>query len=138
MISPRESLPYPLALFDGDCGFCQAAVARLQRWAPQAAHWLPHQAFTDSQLDSIGVSRESCDLAIQFIRVPGAIPQAGADAINSVLADTRFFRAFILFFQMRCILHCERFAYRLVARRRSWLSGVLGKRLCGVSPPRIP
>lgn len=71
----------PLLIFDGDCGFCTAAVNFLRRWVKPQCEILPWQQL---DLSHYPVTQQECEVAVQFIASNGSVC-AGAQAIMSTL-----------------------------------------------------
>jgi predicted DCC family thiol-disulfide oxidoreductase YuxK len=69
-------------VFDGDCGFCTAAVHLAERLAP-AVTTVPWQR---ADLESLGLTSEECSEALQFV---GDRRGAGAVAVGELLRAAR-------------------------------------------------
>jgi predicted DCC family thiol-disulfide oxidoreductase YuxK len=119
-----------LILYDGDCGICEAIIARLRHSSATAQLlYLPSQDFCDAELRALGVSRETLQKTIA-VRTRRFVLR-GAPAFNYIMWHTRGFRwlsGIAIAFPPLLIL--ESVLYRVVARNRGRLSAFLGLRAC--------
>ncbi|MFJ3831765.1 thiol-disulfide oxidoreductase DCC family protein [Streptomyces sp. NPDC090046] len=111
----------PILLFDGDCGFCAAAVRLARtRVAPQV-RFVPWQI---ADLDTLGVTEEQADHEILWITPETGIVQAGARAAAHVLmqgsAPWRLVGRLLCLAPISWAAHA---VYRIVARNRHRLPG---------------
>jgi len=74
-----------LLVFDGDCAFCTSAVAFARRWVNGDTEAVPWQ-LTD--LDSLGLTEQSCAAAVQYRDCRGRWFSAGR-AVSALLRDAR-------------------------------------------------
>ena len=58
----------PILIFDGDCAFCTRSVRALERWV---RHRPTIEAWQRLDLDSLGVGRDECEAAVQWIAADG-------------------------------------------------------------------
>lgn len=110
------SLDAPTLGFDGDCGFCQATIARLQRGARPRIRATPWQALPDH------VTRPHRErLAREVLLFHGTgVTSSGAQALGAYLASSpRFrYRAAGLLLRAPVIKQTARLVYRQVATHR--------------------
>jgi predicted DCC family thiol-disulfide oxidoreductase YuxK len=118
-------------LFDGDCGFCQAAIERL-RHLRRDVRYIPFQSVSPAVLEAVHV--ESALLAAQMLLLSrDGRRYAGADAFNELLQ--RVFPWSILIWLARVsplVLCWERAAYARIAANRHRISAALGLNRCSV------
>ncbi|MBK3647230.1 DCC1-like thiol-disulfide oxidoreductase family protein [Streptomyces sp. MBT33] len=106
----------PTLAFDGDCGFCQATITRLQRHARPRMPATPWRALPDQVTRP---HRERLDQEVLVLR--GAhVADAGAQALGAYLASSpRFrYRATGLLLRAPVIRQAARLVYRQVAIHR--------------------
>lgn len=75
-----EPAPVPMLIFDGDCGFCTTVARRGAGWLG-LEHVEPWQ-FLD--LDSLGVTREQCEAAVQWVAEDGSVASAQYAVIRAL------------------------------------------------------
>lgn len=61
--------PRPILIFDGDCAFCTRSVRVLERRIRRRP---AIEAWQRLDLDSMGVTREECEAAVQWIAADGS------------------------------------------------------------------
>lgn len=61
--------PRPILIFDGDCAFCTRSVRVLERRVRRRP---TVEAWQRLDLDALGVSREECEAAVQWIGADGS------------------------------------------------------------------
>jgi predicted DCC family thiol-disulfide oxidoreductase YuxK len=105
-------------VLDGDCRFCRAAVARLERWFEPRAGSVPWQS---ADLAALGLTEAECREAVQWSE--GGRTAAGADAVAAWLATARRHRRLVRLFPLG--LPLGRLLYPVVARNRGRLSRLL-------------
>ncbi|MFJ5268265.1 thiol-disulfide oxidoreductase DCC family protein [Streptomyces sp. NPDC088358] len=111
----------PTLAFDGDCGFCQATVSRLQRRARPRMRATPWHSLPDHITRP---HRERLDREVLVLR--GArVADSGAQALGSYLASSpRFrYRATGLLLRAPVIRQAARLVYRQVATHRHRMPG---------------
>lgn len=67
-------------VYDGDCAFCRRCVAVMRRVVPRPPSAVPWQS---APLETLGLTREQCDAALQWVR--GDDVRSGAAAVAAVL-----------------------------------------------------
>ena len=124
-----------IALYDGDCGLCQAFVSRLARHNAKGAGlaFRASQLLDDLELEAFGIARCSCES--EFILVDNlrkTVIARGAEAINQTLIHTGHPLSFIASTIPRVgpLAWIEAYCYRVVARNRRWISQRMGLRAC--------
>jgi predicted DCC family thiol-disulfide oxidoreductase YuxK len=128
-----RSRPSDLLIFDGTCGFCTWAVARMNAGGSEPAiRVTPYQWLDDRFLAAIGTTRDRCATAVHFVDSHGMLSQ-GADAINALLLRRRAFVSMVrVFTGSRTLLAIERRCYAWIASHRTAISGFLGTRRCAL------
>ena len=121
---PRVNrLERPLLVFDGDCGFCRAWVARWHRAAGERFDVAPYQAVADRFADV--VPREHFAAAVHLIE-PGGRVSRGAEAVFRALALAPGGGAWLALYQrVPGFAALMEWKYRVVATHRrffTWLS----------------
>jgi predicted DCC family thiol-disulfide oxidoreductase YuxK len=117
----------PTLVFDGDCGFCTAAVRFLERAVPGEYDVVPWQ---EADLSQLGLSQESCQRAVQWVGAAGA-QREGAAAIAAVLGSSHrpAARASGRLLEARAVSCLAGLVYSAVAANRHRLPG--GAPACG-------
>jgi len=122
MTTPHQDGP-GLLLYDGECPLCQ----RARKWVeghvpPEAIQTLPCQDERRAALAPM-ISLDTCMAAMQLI-LPGGRVYAGEKAFPHILRHTRYGRYFRWIF----CLPGAGIAYRLIARNRLALSGLVARK----------
>lgn len=123
----------PLLIFDGDCGFCRAWIARWRQWTGAAVDYAPYQEVAD-QFPHI--PREAFDRAVHLVEPDGTVTRA-AEAVLRALewggrtAGARCYR------RSRWVRGLAEAAYAWVADHRRVLS-TLTRALYGRDAARKP
>jgi predicted DCC family thiol-disulfide oxidoreductase YuxK len=110
-------------VFDGDCAFCSACAAFIQRRIPTRAAVVPWQR---TDLTRWGLTRAECQQAVQWVdgAPPRAEPLAGPVAIAALLRSSRgLWRPLGWLLGRRPVLALAWPAYRWVARHRDQMPG---------------
>ena len=117
----------PTFLFDGDCAFCSASARFVERRIPTPALVVPWQR---ADLAALGVTREACLEAVQWIGSDGAV-LPGPVAIAALLRSSNvFWRPVGWLLGLRPVLAAAWPIYRWVSRNRHRLPG--GTPACAV------
>lgn len=120
----------PVFLFDGDCAFCSASARFAERRIPTPARVIPWQR---ADLTALGVTREACLAAVQWIDPHGAV-LAGPAGIGALLRSSNaFWRPIGWLLGLRPVLALAWPVYRWVSRHRHRLPG--GSPACAIEPP---
>lgn len=109
----------PLLIFDGDCGFCTTSAGAAKRWL-RLEHVEPWQ-FLD--LESLNVTREQCEAAVQWVGADGTVASAQYAAIAALRSAGGVWG---VVGRLMALPGVHRFAgvvYRLVARNRHRMPG---------------
>lgn len=107
----------PLMLFDGDCGFCRAWVARWRQYTGEAVDYVPYQEAVDH---FPALTRADCAEAVHLVEPDGTITRAAAAVFRALELGGRAFGA-------RCyrasgvVRHLTEAGYRWVAVHRGGL-----------------
>ncbi|MET8802936.1 DCC1-like thiol-disulfide oxidoreductase family protein [Streptomyces sp. NPDC004546] len=115
-LSTAVSPDAPRLAFDGDCGFCQATITRLQRHARPRMRAVPWQALPDHITRP---HRKRLDREVLVFR--GAhVADSGPQALGAYLASSpRFrYRAVGLLLRAPVVRQAARLVYRQVATHR--------------------
>ena len=110
----------PVLIYDGECGFCRLWVRRLRQLVHNAPRCEPFQT---APLEQLGVSREECTLAVQYVDRRGRV-SGGSDAVARL-----FIGAGSLWFVPGWLLlvpgvrQVAQVSYRWVARNRHRFKG---------------
>jgi predicted DCC family thiol-disulfide oxidoreductase YuxK len=110
-----------MLVYDGDCGFCVAAISRLSRWFEPRA---PSEPWQSADLEALGLTEEECRAAVQWVSDGRHV--SGADAVSAWLRTGRRLTWLTAFFPP--LLPLGRLVYPVVARNRSALSRLLRRR----------
>ncbi|HEX4263722.1 MAG TPA: lipase maturation factor family protein [Verrucomicrobiae bacterium] len=113
----------PLLVYDGDCGFCKLWIHRWQCVTGERIDYLPSQ---DPQIAERfpEIPRAVFDSSVQLIEPDGSV-HSGAEAIFQSLAHNRDFHWLLDIYQVFPLFaHFTEWAYRLVARHRTFFSWV--------------
>ncbi len=106
--------PTGLLLYDGECGFCVAAMRWGRRFARSPARTRPWQ---EANLAELGVAEEDCRQAVQWLSPSGR--SAGAAAVRDYLASGRTVSRLVATATInRCTAPLAEATYRLIARHR--------------------
>ena len=116
----------PTLIYDGECGICQQAVARLQRWdREQVLCFVPFQ-------DAVAVARFGIALpalaAAMHLVLPDGRVYPGADAIPELLRLLPGKRWLAPLFRIPGVLPLARRIYaRIALRRHCLVRGIPGR-----------
>jgi predicted DCC family thiol-disulfide oxidoreductase YuxK len=122
----------PVFVFDGDCAFCSACAAFVERHIPTPAAVVAWQ-FAD--LPAIGLTRAECEEAVQWVE-PGR-RAAGPAAIAALLRSSRWsWRLVGRVLGWPPVLALAWPGYRLVSRNRHRLPG--GTAVCSLPADQRP
>ena len=133
MPDPAPPLARPLMIFDGDCGFCRAWIARWRQYTGPAVDYAPYQEVAD-RLPHI--PREAFRKAVYLVEPEGVVTQAAAAVFRALELGARPWGA-------RCyrasglVRAFSEAAYRWVAEHRGGL-GHLTRWLYGRDTAREP
>lgn len=118
----------PVLLYDGSCEFCTRVVTKAKAFDRRHnVDVVPSQSLADADLARIGVTRESCAEAVQFIDSDAAV-FSGARAANRFLTSLGYGAALLQFIEKhRLLFAVEDRLYRFVAKHRSTISALLPK-----------
>lgn len=105
----------PVLIFDGDCGFCRAWVARLKRW--DKASRLRFLPFQDPDAGRFGIPAAELARAMHLVLPDGRVLR-GADAAPEVLKLLRAGWLLYWIYAVPGVPPLSRAVYRWVARRR--------------------
>lgn len=106
-----------LLLFDGDCGFCRAWIARWQAVTGDRVEYLPYQS-PEAEARAAGVPRERLARAVHLV-TPGGAVCSGADAVFRALATRRSYASWHwLYRRLPPFRAASEVAYRFVADHR--------------------
>lgn len=114
------SLGAPILIFDGDCGFCTWAVQVTQQRIRPRAVIRPWQHIN---LNEIGVTREQCAEAVQWVDTSGAVFSGGRAVSQALLVSPMPWSALGRFFTLPGVRSLVDLVYRGVAANRSRLPG---------------
>lgn len=117
--SRSEQRGRPLLVFDGDCGFCTSSARVAERWLG-----LEHvEAWQFLDLDSLGLTREQCERAVQWVAVDGSIQPAERAVIAALRHAGGAWRVFGEVMNLPGVRHLAAVVYRLVAKYRHRMPG---------------
>lgn len=121
-------------MYDGDCGFCTSTARFLRRTVPGPYHIV---AWQEADLGELGLSKESCERAVQWVG-PAGEHYEGAAAFSALLAtsDRLPVRAFGRWLQGPFVSRVAAGTYSIVAANRSRLPGATPA--CRLPPDRRP
>lgn len=133
-----------LLIFDGDCGFCSASAAFLQRHVRPRAGVIAYQR---ADVSVLGLTKAECSEAVRYVRPPSRtaaqqvlagrdVPAlAGPAAIGAVLQTStmRTWRLAGRLLSLQPVLWLAWPVYRWIAKHRHQLPG--GTPACAI-PPR--
>lgn len=116
----------PTLIYDGDCGICQQAVARLRRWDRE--HVLRFVPFQDqAAVRAFGIELPALAAAMHLILPDGRV-FAGADAVPELLKLFPGKRWLAPLFWIPGVLPIARRIYaRIAARRHCLVRGIGGR-----------
>ena len=111
-----------VVLFDGDCGLCTRAAARLERWAAPGA--IEYVSFREpgALRRFPQVTAADCERALQLV-LPGGRVFSGAEAVFRALATRVWLRPMLWVYLVPGIRQATDAVYRLIARNRMRLGG---------------
>jgi predicted DCC family thiol-disulfide oxidoreductase YuxK len=109
-----------LLIYDGECRFCQAQVARMRRWA--GAQLVPLPLQKPGLLEALGISQEEAMAAMQLVTQDGRI-YAGVEAVTQALRHRPILGRLLRLYYVPGCRHLADLGYRLVARYRYRLMG---------------
>jgi predicted DCC family thiol-disulfide oxidoreductase YuxK len=120
-----------LLVFDGDCGFCTSSVAFARRWISRDTDAVPWQR---TDLDSLGLTENACQQAVQYRDNRGLWFSAGA-AVIALLRDARPPWSWLgRVLAVTAVAPAVERLYAFVANNRSRLPG--GTPACQLPEPR--
>ncbi|UYM04435.1 thiol-disulfide oxidoreductase DCC family protein [Solicola gregarius] len=120
-------------LYDGDCAFCSSCARFVERHIARDVMVLPWQR---ADLESLGVTAEACDDAVQWID-PDGRHSAGPEAIADIMrAGRTWARPFGRLLGRRVILRVAWPAYRWVSEHRDKMPG--GTATCALPASERP
>ncbi|MFF8911626.1 thiol-disulfide oxidoreductase DCC family protein [Streptomyces olivaceoviridis] len=121
----------PVLAYDGDCGFCQTSIDRIQALAAPTLEAVPWQFLPT---ESTSPYLERLDREVLLLH-GGSVLAGGADALARYVSTSRSpaYRALAALVRLPGIRACARVLYRWVSRHRHRLPG--GTPACAV-PPR--
>jgi predicted DCC family thiol-disulfide oxidoreductase YuxK len=116
----------PTLIYDGECGICQSAVARLKRWdREQILHYVPFQ--DAARVARFGIALPKLAAAMHLI-LPGGRVYPGADAVPELLRLFPGKRWLAPVFRVPGVLPLARRIYAWIAiRRRCLVRGLEGR-----------
>jgi predicted DCC family thiol-disulfide oxidoreductase YuxK len=121
----------PVAVYDGDCGFCERSVTMLAALAPDVA-LVPSASLSQACRDELGLDSAQLANALHVVPAAGAV-LAGADAVNFFLLRNRWLRALVgAACRVPFLIRAERAAYAFIARHRASISRLFFARSCSV------
>lgn len=110
----------PILIFDGDCGFCTSSIKLIKKLIHKHPEIKPYQ---QTDLPSLGISREECQSAIKFFQESERI-FSGAQAFAQFLKlSSPPWKLIGYFLDLPGIKWFSEFVYRLIARNRYHLPG---------------
>ncbi|WP_328781304.1 DUF393 domain-containing protein [Streptomyces canus] len=121
----------PVLAYDGDCGFCQAAVDRIRAVAAPAMEAVPWQFLPE---ESTAPHVERLDREVLLLR-GSLVVAGGADALAGFVGSSpsRTYRTVAAVLGLPGVRTCARAVYRWVSRNRHRMPGSTAA--CAV-PPR--
>jgi predicted DCC family thiol-disulfide oxidoreductase YuxK len=102
-------------IYDGECGLCRAAVARVRRWDRDGR--LDYVAFQDPAVERFGIDLPALVAAMHLLLPDGRV-FAGADAVPHLLRRLRGKAWLARAFLIPGVLPLARRVYRRIAERR--------------------
>lgn len=106
-------------VYDGDCAFCSTCAGFLKRRIPTSASVV---AWQRTDLAALGLTREACEGAVQWVSPTGTA--SGPDAIAALLVDAgSFWRPVGWMLRLAPVRWLSWPTYRLIARNRHRLPG---------------
>lgn len=129
-------MPSSVLIYDGDCGVC----TKLSRFTTTSVRARPGDfevsAYQDADLDTLGVTSEQCDEALQWVSASGRVSSA-QDAVARVLLAGRLpFRPLGAVILVPGVNALAGVVYRWVARNRHRLPG--GTPACSLPAAQRP
>jgi predicted DCC family thiol-disulfide oxidoreductase YuxK len=109
----------PLLIFDGDCTFCRCWIARWKQITDGRVDYAPLQSEAIAT-DFPEISREQTESAVHLIEPDGRVTR-GAEAVFRSLAVARRWPLW-MYENVPGVAPTTEFAYRIVARHRSFFS----------------
>jgi predicted DCC family thiol-disulfide oxidoreductase YuxK len=123
---PATDSADPTLIYDGACGICQQAVARLRRWdREQVLRFVPFQ--DEAAVRAFGIELPALAAAMHLILPDGRV-FAGADAVPELLILFPGKRWLAPLFWIPGVLPIARRIYaRIAARRHCLVRGIGGR-----------
>lgn len=115
-------------IFDGDCGFCQAGIARWRCYTGAAVDYAPYQAVADR---FPLISREAFSQAVYLVESDGRTSRAAEAVVRALELGGRPLAA-RLYRSSGLARAVTEAAYRWVAAHRTWLGRRLGLEACRI------
>ena len=109
----------PVLVFDGDCGFCTSSA----RWAERRLHLAHVEPWQWLDLESLGLTREACRSAVQWVAIDGSVVSAERAVIAALHSAGGFWRLLGRLLGLPGIRQLAGVGYRFVARYRYRLPG---------------
>lgn len=120
-------------VYDGDCGFCTTCVATLPRLRLSAWSTV---AWQHADLESLGLTQEQCEQAVQWVAADGRISSGHAAAARLLLSSALPWRPVGALMLLPPFSWLAALVYRLVADNRMRLPG--GTPACALPPAERP
>jgi predicted DCC family thiol-disulfide oxidoreductase YuxK len=127
------SVGLPVLVYDGDCAFCTSSVRLLERAVSRRPNIV---AWQHVDLDELGLTREACEAAVQWIGHDGE-RCSGERAIAQVFRNAGgLWKIVGVVLSLPGIRWLAGVVYRWTARNRHRLPG--GTPACGLNPQQRP
>lgn len=129
VIMSRDRL---VAIYDGDCGFCQASLNLLsRRFALRHAQYVPYQSISDSDLAQMGLLRQHVENALCLYDASQRLTFCGPKAFHRLLEPTSVSATLARFVErLPFLLKIEEYIYLKVVRNRHTLSRIFRTTSC--------
>jgi predicted DCC family thiol-disulfide oxidoreductase YuxK len=120
MTNKSLSAVRPVLIFDGDCGFCTASV----QWAQVRIRRLPTaQPFQFADLDALGLTRQACEQAVQFVDTDGSIHVGDQAIARALVVSGQGWKMLGRLMSLPGVRTVGAATYRFIAQRRHHLPG---------------
>lgn len=110
----------PVLIYDGDCAFCTSSVRFIERRMRRHPACQPWQWL---DLDSLGVTQEECEQAVQFLDVDGSIHRGERGIARTLIHAGKGWAVIGRMILLPGIVQLAGVVYGWVARNRHRLPG---------------
>ena len=113
------TLPKPILIYDGDCGFCRRWIERWRKITGENVEYAPYQ---EAAVRFPNISEKEFKAAVQFVEPDGKITRAAEAVFRSLATASSARWPLWIYLHIPGIQWLAEFFYRFVADRRQSFS----------------